>query len=64
MNILSETQGWRQFYNVTINRSCGNDQTFFNLEGPKVVEVVSLCLTIDDPYASIQVIPIKPKTTH
>jgi hypothetical protein len=64
MNILSDTEGWQQFYNVTILRSCGDYQTFPNLEGRKVVEIVSLCLTIDDPYARIEVTPIKLKVTH
>jgi hypothetical protein len=64
MNIASDSEGWTQYYNVTIARPCGDTQTFSNIEGLKVVELVSLCLTIDDPHTAIHVLPIKPLITH
>jgi hypothetical protein len=64
MNILNDITGWTQYYNVTIIRPHSDSQTFFNLEGTKVVEIVSLCLTIDDPYAKIEIVPVKLEITH
>jgi hypothetical protein len=64
MNIVSDSEGWTQYYNVTINRPCGDSQTFCDIEGLRVVELVSLCLTIDDPHTAINIVPIKPLTTH
>lgn len=60
MNIASESEGWEQFYTVTINRPTGKTDIFSPLVGHKAVEVVHLCITLDDPHAEIIVTPIKP----
>lgn len=62
MNLFCAIEGWKQYYSVTITRRDGRTETFNGLEAHKVVELVSLCLTVDDPHTTLIIQPIKPNT--
>ena len=64
MNIKSELDGWTQYYLVTIHRPNGTKENFVPMDAKKTVELVQLCLTIDDPHAGITISPVKPEITH
>jgi hypothetical protein len=56
--------GWSRLYHVHIVRTNGRDESFAEVEGHKVAELVHLCISFDDPNAHIQIKPVQTNVIH